>query len=1751
MTELAQELLEDVCVGDLVRVTYGSDDDKSEGVIRKITDNFITLEGPDGLKAKIKVDLLTAVVMLSVAGKGPEPEQTPTPEKPVAVETVPVPNVRVFRELPEHVPCACDSEYWLEELRKMQRGDISRPMAAGVDGVLSSFRDARKTNSLASKYHTLRMKTLNLWDKCDLSADYRCFYLLLGLLAVEAEDYFNAYEPLVRAREYALAACAAARAEDPGKEIAFLLCALLNRDPQVQVDRFLADACVRRTDVSILSALLEVYQQDPETCEAIAACADHAYRSLGPTAAPMEFAADCDPVTAANTLIKAMPQAWQIQSQLLRAYEEYNGYLYPAPQNPQDGADYYTGIIEKYDIAGKWGRIRIHPDCQAPVTAPLYFQLQQVPCETPEDVLLRRMLMEDRGEGLEVSFYIGMSRQPKRVGNPAATDLMLTDAGLDEAERRLTAPKDGTMVGYIEEESFNIRKGVGVIRAGGKKFSFNAAAVIDPRLKAYYENCFQPMDQTVSFHVVRVGASKLHALDICWENPREKDLETYCTELSAQTLEQWESLRRERDLELAGVRDRGSVYTQEPFVDLEDWVPVNKRTAKPLTWPAQVRPTVKKEEPEPAPVPVPEKQEKTEKPAAKAEETVLGKAYADTGRKAMMKNRLEDAEAAMLQALAQGANPDSVVGDLVTIYLRQPEKLNRAVELLDKYESKLSREKVLNLRVSTYDKLKDHSVLCGLYEEVFRLTTSVSRKSHALIRLAYSLTVLKRYDEALVICQRWERLFQQNRYSADAVKLRGAKPSIERQKAVCYYHTGRQEEARQIAMELVRNNPADTAANAILDGTLTASESGQDEGTLGNMDELMQEGATEDHSTQMPRLVQDQIQATDVSEVLKTKHIRDKRYIGTVAQANADINTLSAKTGNTPRSRSMNHFAICKIMGDVESREKKSFWKGQQVRRLAGRGMASLGDYLLSISSQMDSARMAYLYAIQMLPPEMGVEQDMANAYNRLIKSYFMGREKLSVYIDQQNISHSKDGINTDVFVTDSLAEVLVPEFFVGILQLLSALDGQPKYRRQLIDDLYNRNRDLRKQVIRQMSEFLGDAADDDSLNAASFAERLDQSVRGLKLQITVLAQALRDVTNQLMGKPLEEDDLTAIGRDDWHRNLCATDFKRLQMLHKLLRRTQDYHFDLDFENRTDCLRAVLSEAKDLMESIQKEPTALSYDVYLPVLDTIVEKISDCQDVLYQEYQPRLSWRESIQPFKTREGLVQVQLMVKNEQNCQTADMLRVEAVLDGDVLQSWGSSPLNNLRGGEEREILMTLDITGEAKQAGSFCAALKYTYRRSKADHSVEQMSGEQTFTLVLRSEDFVPLKNPYKDHIGNRMDDVNMFYGRSQQIDQMVEMLCPRSTGKMNYGRAIAMYGQTRTGKSSLLYHFQKRLEEQYGQRVVVWDMGNIGNLNAEQSVEYYLPTFLYRMLDIGSAALEDHEVLCDCVEDADLMPPLTEILREPQFATLHFMSYMSRLNRILKEQQCIIVLFVDEFTYLHGLIRKGRLSEDFMKFWKAFLQDYCVFAVIAGQDDTPEFIREYPNEFACMETMKVTYLDEISAKLLIREPLERDNGGRRIFLNNDPVDELYRLTAGSAYLTILLCSHLVNYLNEKGASTVTRGIVADFLEKKAFGPMSFLEENNFEPQIRERGHEELDYVNKRLLHSIARMSQANGRADISKLSCTDEQGVALDQEQIQRLVDRLVDRNVLVSAANGYCWIQVKLLEQWLINTMGEE
>lgn len=1719
-----RSILKYVHPGDHVRVVYGSKNDQKTaiGKILEWDDDFLALQKSSERVSQICIDDIRAIEHeedeepvsdVPKIGHGLiSVKETQSVQKAVPLNS----EYRVLRQmvnLKPGQPYLLNAEECIncikEELKESENGKFKNE----INSIISSFSSALNVREIKYKYHNLRARVMNTWDMCEKSSEYHVFYFLLGVMAIAASDYDYSYEPLVRARKFMLASYAASKGKKPESEQVFSLCAVLSGE-SCDINQFISEACILRRDADTLKKLLEMYRNDPEQCEKIASCAYMMFLAskgrLKENITPYLSAYE-----TAEKLFGALPENWKSTKTAVSYWNEFNEYHYPISSAKEEEDDIpHKGFITKFNQEQKWGFISHHD----------YFYIEQVRDDTTEGILLRKMLYAGIADHIEVTYRLGQS--PLRAENNAAYSVELTAEGYKNALKMLKENTVSTeQKGFISE--FYANSETGKIISGKKTYSFQIQSIADPFLKAYYCNSFSIHEQRVRF---RIAGKK--AVDICWLDPDEQDKEAYANTVSQKEKEQWQQFLQEKNHIPAPVIPEQDPYAGYRYKNL---YPTGRASGKaktpPLSWGREKNlDSVNASGPDTGTkTPEPPSQPKKGNSSSKV------KAYTDAARLAMKEDRIEEAEMYFDKALHAGGFNESVVCDYISLHMRPTGNIDKAVDLIEHYSKDIPAEKLINLRIQVYDKKKDYETLCPLYETAFRQTGSIAKKSHILYRLIDAYIKQKKYSEALEACKRWESLYSQNQYSPDIEKLKKAVSNVNRQKAVCFYHLGHTEEARKIATNLIRSNPADTAANRILDGTLDEKDTTaalEDTGS-GVMDLDDSNDEAEDSDSLITRFVRNLISQTDIADSLKSSNIKDGEYIGTKEQGMEDVRKLTGRKSRTGKMRSEDLLAACKLLDQIEQHYG---YHSVKKCRLSGRAMASWGDSMVSQSNQLDTPRMAYLYALKILTPtSRGMEQDWYNAYNRYLRSYFMaqtGNNSLEEYIANQNTLSGPEGANSDILIGNKIQVRLMPEFVVGILMLIRAISNQRDRMKTLTENIYNKNAELRKSICSQLTVYFP-APVSMSPTLTEFRDILQKAVDILQEKHNKLSRLIFGISRTLLLEPSQEF-CDGICEKDWKDFLTHTDLTRLNQISYIVRRSQDYFNSSNFENRSECLRDIMSKVRDLLKSISTEPTDISYDIYLPALEQIQSNVTDTQTKLYHDFLPSISLSETIQPFRTNSG-IQIQLTVRNENNYQLADSLSIVDVRGDDVIKWTRPNVIQTLRGGDEAEIGLLVSISDMAVTSGSFSATIVLEYKCSDSPQNIITKNQETEFNFIIHDENFEKLKNPFEGYIGKVMDRDDLFVGRDAQIHSIINKILP--DGVKNYGRAIAMYGQTRTGKSSIMLHLANELQKNYSDSVIVWDMENIGNLLITDAA-----SLLHTILEKGQEEINENERLASILAAQGIAPQLDKILEDDKHAAIYFNEYMRQLNRVLKEENKIIVLMIDEFTYLHDLIRKKIMSDKFMHFWKAMLQNYCIFAVIAGQDDMPEFMREYPNDFACMELLKLTYLEENDAKLLIRK-VEEVNG-KSLFRTNDSVEELYEITAGSAYLIVLLCSYLVDYLNEKGAYIITKGIINEFLRTKALGPKACLTSLNFEAQLQERGHEELNKINEDILTAIARLSQTTGYANIDNIHCD-----GVDDDDIRKYVERLVDRNVLVKEGRDRYRIQVKLLEHWLIDTKG--
>ena len=543
LTEIAKEFLEDVNVGDYIKIRYGTDlnQETAEGTVDNITENFLKLKKREGGTAKIRLDdslrsldIINSNVATtdSVDKKNNFEDQVPARELPaIKVETKPHFEItRNLMKLEPANPYHFDSKEQLQNIKIFIKRMPNKNLLNEMNRVLNALDSAIKNKQVSYKYHDLRAKLLRTWEICNSDEEYELFYLFVGVLAVVAEDYDYALESLIRAKKYSLAAYVSSITYRSNETEIFKFCALLSKQ-ESNIDQSIADICVKRRDSDVLQELLENNRDNEEFCEKLAACAQTVF-----LASNGELTANIDSNFSAydttKQLLNSVPDSWKNESSILQQWKEYQNYHYPEVETLEstESESQLVGKIYRYEnVTGKnWGFI----------SPGHYFYIKQVYDNSERGLLLRKMLFAGLWNQLEVSFRLGESSNPAHQS--AASHIELTDLGYEEAKRRLEdgETSEKTYNGFVEVfYAYPYMNGRIQSEEDGKQYKFILDSIIDPWLKAYYANIndFSSQYQEVTFEIL--GKDK--ATNICWRNQSEDYHELYDGYVTDEDLFKW------------------------------------------------------------------------------------------------------------------------------------------------------------------------------------------------------------------------------------------------------------------------------------------------------------------------------------------------------------------------------------------------------------------------------------------------------------------------------------------------------------------------------------------------------------------------------------------------------------------------------------------------------------------------------------------------------------------------------------------------------------------------------------------------------------------------------------------------------------------------------------------------------------------------------------------------------------------------------------------------------------------------------------------------------------------------------------------------------------------------------------------------------------------------------------------------------------------------------------------------------------
>jgi hypothetical protein len=313
-------------------------------------------------------------------------------------------------------------------------------------------------------------------------------------------------------------------------------------------------------------------------------------------------------------------------------------------------------------------------------------------------------------------------------------------------------------------------------------------------------------------------------------------------------------------------------------------------------------------------------------------------------------------------------------------------------------------------------------------------------------------------------------------------------------------------------------------------------------------------------------------------------------------------------------------------------------------------------------------------------------------------------------------------------------------------------------------------------------------------------------------------------------------------------------------------------------------------------------------------------------------------------------------------------------------VIHNGNASDL--IKGSDGRTYVIEVQMDDINTHAFTLVGSIAYDYNSSVG--VIEHGQDDFNISIVLSSEKFIQIDNPYSNYVSSgTVDNEEMFFGRSEFINGIIDLLIGNPDRPLRR-KSIVLFGQKRTGKTSILYHLKNKIMERSKNSIII-DVGDISRHKAENlEKQFYRNIFSC----LSSEIKQNHPELMDVMKENNITIPNKNDIRDSNTGRLIFNEFFESFSVLLEDSRSgrkyNIILMVDEFTQIYIWIKKNKIDNDFMKFWKGAINDFGIVGIIVGQDYMQQFIDAFPNPFGAIEKMPVTYLPEAEAKRMIQHP-----------------------------------------------------------------------------------------------------------------------------------------------------------------------
>ncbi len=1086
--------------------------------------------------------------------------------------------------------------------------------------------------------------------------------------------------------------------------------------------------------------------------------------------------------------------------------------------------------------------------------------------------------------------------------------------------------------------------------------------------------------------------------------------------------------------------------------------------------------------------------------------------YARAKRVQLIEKDLDRAVQLFRQAIRERDNVESAIKDLAQLFVQQG-KPEEAINFLRRNRKRIQdQQSVDHMLIGFYQNAGQYEQAVALLRDKLGRTSDRQNRASVLWQIGNCYLRSEDYEQA-------RKTFE------EVLGLHPDNLAARRNIAICHFKQERFDEAKRVLNEILDTSP-DAKAAELLEAITQVRTTGKST----QLNEIIIETTLSEFSGEISQFTQFFLDRCDFPGVSPERIKEDEKgvaqYEGSARDAKYDLKRLedvASQLGTRrPRERAGYYLSAAKITSIVEGEGSNLFY------RYLCRSFASSGDATVAETKPLDAARDLYCEALSVYDRDRSKRKDEQDAVNALVRFLF------------STLGQSQIPLNPNIPSIDDTIERVVTQHPQRhrLFEWVAYLVFRSRYAaNRVLKRLHSGGSSLQTMAVDYLKRS-GVAVPERIGRLDDFVELWNEVRRAKFNEWRAISSEFRFLTRiELTTASLEAgiERLKAMNHDLF----LSLDQERSRQLQSILETALEMVKQVSFEEQERLCIQIESRCDDLLREIEVSPTKLSVEELSPVIKVVQHKVGEYLEELYTISTPQLDLRlpvESYVPDNNRQ--IDVQIVVANKRGCSPAESLELVVQESEEDLFTVKDSEIKldkSLRGDEQRIVEIPICVTQSALNAQTFSMPMYAQYRTRSEE--IEQTLVHNFSIRLYSEEDFEEIENLYASYAeGGIVGDPTMFYGRDKLIENITQAIQKSRT----QSKSIVVFGQKRAGKSSILYHLKRRLED--GENLLVVDLGNIGSILDPQSQAPFLYQILWSILRKLKDAVED------AIEDRGL-PPLdlafpedSEFYKHPsplvKFKDV-FDGYKRQTARTKGWRHIQAVLLIDEFSYIYGQIVGGKIPELFMKNWKALLQENYFSVVLAGQDVMPKFKQRFPNEFGTTQDERVSYLKREDAKRLIDEPIRiggRDGESR---YRERAIDRIIELTAGSPFYIQIICDRLVRYMNHKRASLITEADVEQVKNELIRG-VNALGLDKFDNLVNS-GDTSDDAISDddalNVLKAIA-VNSTTGPCNRNSIACE-------TQKSIDEILDDLVNREVIERERGRYYRIRVGLFRDWLI------